>query len=142
MESEIYKSKEIKISNLFNLADDIKYTEENKNENINLVKLCEYNNIFSIIKDINDNMYILIHMNQNNILIPCTSCSEFTKITKTLILNYEYYKRNYGKDEIETNSKIEARLSVGEDNISTKLIKIKQVIKEIVSQYSANYKRR
>lgn len=133
--------KEIRFSDFSDLTEKFELNGKNKIEKLNLLKLKEYKDILNVVRDINNNIYILIHVPENNILIPCTSTSEFDQITKTLILNYEYYKR-YGEDRIRTDSKQQAETFIEKDNISLNLNEVKQIINEIISKYTIHYKRK
>lgn len=132
--------KEIRFSNFSDLTEEFELNGKNEIDKLNLLKLNEYKDILNVVRDINNNIYILIHVPENNILIPCTSTSEFNQITKSLILNYEYYKR-YGKDKIESDSKQKVEISIEKDYISLNLNKVKQIINEIISKYTIHYKR-
>lgn len=133
--------KEIRFSDFSDLTEKFELNGKNKIEKLNLLKLNEYKDILNVVRDINNNIYILIHVHENNILIPCTSTNEFNQITKTLILNYEYYKR-YGKDRIKTDSKQQAEIFIEKDYISLNLNEVKQIINEIISKYTIHYKRK
>ena len=133
--------KEIRFSDFSDLTEKFELNGKNKIEKLNLLKLNEYKDILNVVRDINNNIYILIHVHENNILIPCTSTNEFNQITKTLILNYEYYKR-YGKDRIKTDSKQQAEIFIEKDYISLNLNEVKQITNEIISKYTIHYKRK
>lgn len=133
--------KEIRFSDFSDLTEKFELNGKNKIEKLNLLKLNEYKDILNVVRDINNNIYILIHVPENNILIPCTSTNEFNQITKTLILNYEYYKR-YGEDRIRTDSKQQAEIFIEKDHISPNLNEVKQIINEIISKYTIHYKRK
>ncbi len=133
-------NKEIKFSDFLDLTEEFELNGKSKIDKLNLLKLNEYKDILKVVRDINNNIYILIYTSENNILIPCTSTSELNQITKSLILNYEYYKK-YGKDRIGTDSKQETEISIEKDYISINLNKVKQIINEIISKYTINYKR-
>lgn len=132
--------KEIRFSDFLDFTEKFELDEENKIENLNLFKLNEYKDILSVVRDINNNVYILLYAPENNILIPCTSTSEFKQKTKNLILNYEYYK-SYGKERIRTDSKQKAEISIEKDYISINLNEVKQIINKIISKYLIYYKR-
>lgn len=132
--------KEIRFSNFSDLTQKSELNGKNETDKLNLLRLNEYRGILNVVRDINNNIYILIHVPENNILIPCPSTSEFNQITKTLILNYEYYKR-YEKDKIGSNSKQKVKIFIEKDYISPNLNAVKQIINEIISKYTIHYKR-
>ena len=135
--------KKIEFSDFKDFADNTNrsiFKGNNAIDKYTLRRLEEYNDILSLVKDTDNNIYILLYSPDYNILIPCTSADESRSITKSLILNYEYYRR-YGKDKINTKSKQSVEILVEKDYISIKLKGIKQIIDKILSIYLSTYKR-